>query len=103
MSFLSRQFQRLPESSRSILLTGFYGLIGGLGAVVFELGINGIYLTTFVALSHRALAVFLVGTFAVVVLCSLGGGFLMARVDQSAAGSGIPQLKLRFLAGFRVR
>ncbi|MGH8165067.1 MAG: chloride channel protein, partial [Rhodanobacteraceae bacterium] len=100
MSLLARQFQRLPESSRSILLTGIYGLAGGLAAVIFELGINWIYLATFVTLSHRTVAVFLGGTFAVVIGCSLGGGFLMDRVDQSAAGSGIPQLKAAFWQDF---
>jgi CIC family chloride channel protein len=100
VSLLARQFQRLPESSRSILLTGIYGLAGGLAAVIFELGINWIYLATFVTLSHRTAAVFLCGTFAVVIGCSLGGGFLMDRVDQSAAGSGIPQLKAAFWQDF---
>ncbi len=100
MSFVARQFQRLPESSRSILLTAIYGLAGGLAAVLFELGINWVYLSTFVALSHRSLTVFLLGSLAVVVVCSLGGGFLMFRVDQSAAGSGIPQLKFAFWQDF---
>ena len=100
MSLLARQFQRLPESSRSILLTGIYGLAGGLAAVSSSSGINWIYLSTFVALSHRTLRVFLFGTFAVVVACSLGGGWLMFRVDQSAAGSGIPQLKFAFWQDF---
>ena len=67
---------------------------------LFELGINWIYLSTFVALSHRTLGVFLLGSFPVVVVCSLGGGWLMARVDQSAAGSGIPQLKFAFWQDF---
>ncbi|HSU85843.1 MAG TPA: hypothetical protein VLI42_03845, partial [Chthoniobacterales bacterium] len=74
MSSLARQFQRLPEGSRSILLTAIYGLAGGLAAVVFELGINWLYLSTFLALSHRPLIVFLCGSLAVIVLCSLGGG-----------------------------
>ncbi|MEO8045585.1 MAG: chloride channel protein [Spartobacteria bacterium] len=100
MSLLSRQFQRLPESSRSILLTSIYGLAGGLAAVFFELGINWLYLSTFVALSHRTLTVFLLGTLAVVVVCSLGGGWLMFRVDPNAAGSGIPQLKFAFWQDF---
>ncbi len=102
MSILARQFQRLPESSRSILLTGIYGLAGGLAAVSFELGINWLYLSTFVALSHRTLTVFLLGSLAVVVVCSLGGGWLMARVDPGAAGSGIPQLKYAFWQDFGV-
>ncbi|MGI8432806.1 MAG: chloride channel protein, partial [Chthoniobacterales bacterium] len=100
MSLLSRQFQRLPESSRSLLLTSIYGLVGGLAAVLFELGINWVYLSTFVALSHHTVTVFLLGTLAVIVFCSLGGGFLMHRVDQSAAGSGIPQLKFAFWQDF---
>jgi chloride channel protein, CIC family len=100
VSFLTRQFHRLPESSRSIFLTGIYGLVGGLAAVLFELGINWIYLSTFVALSHRHLTVFLFGSFTVVVACSLGGGWLMFCVDQSAAGSGIPQLKFAFWEDF---
>ena len=100
MSFFARQFQRLPEGSRSIFLTAIYGLLGGLAAVLFELGINWVYLSTFVALSHRTLTVFLIGSFAVVVGCSLGGGWLMSRVDPGAAGSGIPQLKFAFWQDF---
>jgi len=100
VSLLARQFQLIPESSRSILLTGIYGLAGGLAAVLFELGINGVYLATFVALSHRTLTVFLLGSFTVVVACSLGGGWLMFRVDPTAAGSGIPQLKFAFWQDF---
>ena len=102
MSLFARQFQRLPEGSRSIFLTAIYGLAGGLAAVLFELGINWIYLSTFVALSHRTLIVFLLGSLGVIVLCSLGGGFLMFRVDQEAAGSGIPQLKFAFWQDFGV-
>jgi len=100
VSLVARQFQRLPESSRSILLTGIYGLLGGLAAVAFELGINWVYLSTFVALSHRTLVVFLLGSLAVVVGCSLGGGWLMSRVEPGAAGSGIPQLKFAFWQDF---
>ena len=100
MSLLARQFQRLPEASRSIVATSIYGLAGGLAAVGFSLGINWVYLETFVALSHKSLAIFLIGTFVVVVGCSLGGGYLMQRVDQSAAGSGIPQLKFAFWQDF---
>lgn len=70
MSFVARQFQRLPESSRSILLTAIDGLVGGLAAVGFELGINWVYL----ALFHTTLTGFLLGRLAVVVACSLGGG-----------------------------
>ena len=43
---------------------------------------------------------FLLGSLAVIVACSLGGGWLMFRVDQSAAGSGIPQLKFAFWQDF---
>ncbi|HEX4667259.1 MAG TPA: chloride channel protein [Chthoniobacterales bacterium] len=100
MSFFARQFQRLPESTRSFFLTSIYGLAGGLAAVLFELGINWVYVSTFVVLSHRTTTVFLLGSLAVVVVCSLGGGFLMFRVDQSAAGSGIPQLKFAFWQDF---
>lgn len=100
MSLFTRQFQRLPESSRSILLTAIYGLVGGLAAVLFEIGINWIYLSTFVAFSQRTFPVFLFGSLAVIVLCSLGGGWLMATVDPSAAGSGIPQLKFAYWQDF---
>lgn len=100
MLSVRQYFQRLPESSRFIILTIVYGLAGGLAAVAFELGINWIYVSTFVALSRHTLSVFLCGTFVVVVVCSLGGGFLLDRVDPSAAGSGIPQLKFAFWQDF---
>ncbi len=100
MVALARQLQRLPESTRSILLTAIYGLVGGLAAVGFEIGINLIYANTFVRLSAYSPATFVIGSFVIVVGCSVAGAWLLTRFCREAAGSGIPQLKFAFWQDF---
>ena len=97
---LTTLLEKLPAKARPVLLTTLYGFCAGLSAVVFEIGINFFFARTFVAFSHQSHAVFLGGTFAVIVLTSLAAGFLLSRFCPEAAGSGIPQLKLAFWKDF---
>ena len=92
--------QRLPGRSRPIFLTCVYGLAAGLAAVAFQVTMNALYRLTFVQLSHRSAAAFLVGSLVVIVTTSLIVGYLLNKFAPTASGSGIPQLKLAFWKEF---
>src|SRR5262249_22211766 len=94
--------QKLPGQSRPVILTCAYGLAAGLAAVVFQLAMNWLYRLSLVQLSHQNRTVFLVGSFAVIVITSLLVGFLLNHFCREASGSGIPQLKLAFWKDFGV-
>jgi CIC family chloride channel protein len=69
-------------------------------AVAFQQTLNFFYNHTFIPLSHQSHAIFLAGSFVLVVGTELVVGFLLARFCRDAAGSGIPQLKLAFWKDF---
>lgn len=93
---------RLPQNTRSLVLTCVYGLAGGLIAVAFQSGINFVYQHGIVALSGCSAVVFLSGTLAVILATSLVAGWLLNSFCPQAAGSGIPQVKLAFWKDFGV-
>ncbi len=95
-----QRLQRLPARGRTVLLACAYGVAGGVAAVAFLLGINFIYKLGLVQLSHQSTAVFLTGSFGLVVGSSLMVGWLLNSFCKEAAGSGIPQLKLAFWKDF---
>lgn len=97
---IARFAQRLPGQGRPIFLTCIYGLVAGLGAVAFQLSVTAMYQGTLVPLSRQSTAMFLAGSFIVVMGSSLLVGFLLTRFCAEAAGSGIPQLKLAFWKDF---
>ncbi len=92
--------QKLPGQSRPWVLTCAYGLSAGLAAVTFQVAMNGLYRCSLVNLSHQSRAVFLAGSFAVIVTTSLLVGWLLNSFCREASGSGIPQLKLAFWKDF---
>ena len=63
---------------------------------------NALYHATYGRLAKQSEPVFLVGTFALIVLSSLLVGFLLTTFCPQASGSGIPQLKLAFWKDFGV-
>jgi CIC family chloride channel protein len=93
-------FQRLPRQTRAIVQTCLYGLAAGAAVVALQSGMNGLYRLGLVALSHRSLAAFLVGSLAIITVSSLLAGWLLHSFCPEAAGSGIPQLKLAFWQDF---
>jgi CIC family chloride channel protein len=97
---LLERFQHLPRRTRVILLTCFYGAAAGLATVGFQLGITAVYRYGLVALSRQSPAIFLAGSFAVIVGASLLVGWLLNSFCPEAAGSGIPQLKAAFWKDF---
>ena len=100
MQFLIRFLQKLPRQPRAVWETCLYGLAAGGATVAFQLGINWFYQLGLVRLSHQSLTTFLIGSFAVIVGCSLLAGWLLNSFCREAAGSGIPQLKLAFWKEF---
>lgn len=100
MLSIVRFLRKLPRQTRAIVQTSAYGLGGGTAAVAFLLGMNWFYRLGFVALSHRSMADFLIGSLAIIVVSSLLVGWLLTAFCPEAAGSGIPQLKLAFWKDF---
>jgi CIC family chloride channel protein len=74
----------------------------GVAAVAFQAAINGLYRISLVNLSHQNRAVFLIGSFVVIVTSSLLVGYLLNCFCREASGSGIPQLKVAFWKDFGV-
>jgi len=100
MQFLIRFLQKLPRQPRAVWETCLYGLAAGGATVTFQLGMNWLYQLGLVQLSRQSLTTFLIGSFAVIVGCSLLVGWLLNSFCREAAGSGIPQLKLAFWKEF---
>ncbi len=97
---LARLAEKLPSRGRPIVLTCVYGLVAGLAAVAFQVGMNTLYRAGIVRLSHGSTTVFLVGSLVVIVATSLAVGWLLSRYAPGASGSGIPQLKAAFWKDF---
>ena len=73
-----------------------YGLAASLVAVAFQVAINKIYWVSFIYPLSVAPRLFPWISLAVISSVSLVSGWLLTRFCPSAAGSGIPQLKLAF-------
>ncbi len=99
MKSLAAEFHRVHDRARPILGTFLYGLVASLAAVAFQLAINWVYVLCFKNPAAIGGWHFLWITFLVVVASSLAVGALL-RIAPSAAGSGIPQVKLAFWKEF---
>lgn len=93
---------KLPKTTRGILQTCLYGVIGGLVVVAFQLLINVLYNATFVRLAAQSHLTFVLGSFAVMVGTAIIAGVLLNVFCPEAAGSGIPQAKVAFWKDFGV-
>jgi len=100
LSLIRQKLRRLPQRTRSILATCVYGLAAGGAAVAFQLSINFVFKATYGTLAQQSKALFLGGSFVVIMGSSLIVGFLLNLFCREAAGSGIPQLKLAFWKDF---
>lgn len=100
VNFVAEYLGRVPKRFRVVLQTCIYGLVAGLAAVAFHLGIYWFYRLTFVELAQRSKGEFLLGSLAVILSTSLLTGWLLNRFCREAAGSGIPQVKLAFWKEF---
>lgn len=99
---LASYLQKIPRQPRGILQTIAYGLLGGGGAIAFQLSMNAVYHQTYGRFAHQSHGTFLGASFVLIVLTSLMVGFLLNAFCPAASGSGIPQLKLAFWKDFGV-
>jgi CIC family chloride channel protein len=98
-SVLSRAasfFRRLPDTTRTILVTVILSLAAAISAVAFLFLTNTLFNATFGWFSRQNPVVFLVASFAMIMSTSLAVGVLLTRLSPEAAGSGIPQLKAAY-------
>ena len=100
LAIWQQRLQRLPARGRTVLVSCAYGLVAGVAAVAFQLGINWIYRLGLVQLSHQTKLIFLFGSLGLLTGSSLLVGGLLNSFCKEAAGSGIPQLKLAFWKDF---
>jgi chloride channel protein, CIC family len=99
MKSLASEFHRVHDRARPILGTLLYGLVASLAAVAFQLAINWLYVLWFKNPAATGGWHFAWISFAVMMASSLAVGALL-RIAPSAAGSGIPQVKLAFWKEF---
>jgi len=97
---LQAVLRKLPARWRAVLTTCIYGLGAGVAAVAFQLGMNWVYQSGLLRLSHQSMGMFAIGSFVLIIGSSLIVGWLLNSFCREAAGSGIPQLKLVFWKDF---
>ena len=97
---LRSAFSKLPPRPRLYAATAIYGVAGGGIAVAFHECIHQLYGRTFETWSVQAPESFAWRTLALMLIASLASGVLLHFAGPSAAGSGIPQLKLAFWKDF---
>ena len=100
MASIAAQFHRFHDKARPVIGTCIYGLAASAAAVAFQLSINWIYDRCFKIPAGGGMARFIAITFLVVVVTSLIVGWLLNSYCPEAAGSGIPQVKLRYWKEF---
>ena len=97
---LAQFLGRVPNPTRGILLTCFYGLGAGLVTVAFQLAIHGVYDVGLARWAEMSFPRFAALSLAVILVTSGISGWLLTRYCPEAAGSGIPQLKAAFWKDF---
>jgi CIC family chloride channel protein len=100
LNLIRSYLRRLPQRTRSIIATCVFGLAAGGAAVAFQRSISILFAAAYGSLARQSTAVFLCGSFAVIMGSSLIVGFLLNSFCSQASGSGIPQLKLAFWKDF---
>jgi CIC family chloride channel protein len=99
MESLAAVFQRVHGKARPLLGTFLYGLVASLAAVAFQSAISWLYAFFFQRPAAIGGGHFLVISFATLLVSSLVVGVAM-HIAPSAAGSGIPEVKLNFWKEF---
>lgn len=91
---------KLPPRPRLYVATAIYGVAGGGIAVAFHQCIHLLYGRTFETWAVQSPDTFAWRTLALMLAASLASGLLLHFAGPSAAGSGIPQLKLAYWKEF---
>ncbi len=94
------EFHRIHDKARPVIGTCLYGLVASLAAVGFQLAVNWLYERCYKVPAAGDFWRFVGLTLAVIVVTSLIAGWLLNSFAPDAAGSGIPQVKLRYWKEF---
>src|SRR5215470_13428798 len=97
---ISAEFHRIHDKARPVIGTIVYGLVASLAAVAFQLALNWLYVRCYRVPAAGNFSRFALLSLGVIVVASLIAGWLMFAFCPEAAGSGIPQVKLRFWKEF---
>ena len=97
---VAAEFHRFNDRVRPVLATCVYGLAASIAAVGFQLAINWLYGHTYEAAAAHSPRTLLWVSFVTIVSASLIVGWLLNSLAPTAAGSGIPQVKLNFWKEF---
>jgi CIC family chloride channel protein len=89
-------FRRLPDNTRTILVTSILSLAAAGLAVAFLFLTNTLFSATYGWFARQSKVFFLVASFITITTTSLVVGLLLNRLSPDAAGSGIPQLKAAY-------
>ncbi|MEP6956994.1 MAG: chloride channel protein, partial [Chthoniobacterales bacterium] len=100
MASISAEFHRIHDKARPVIGTCLYGLVASLAAVAFQLAVHWLYERCYKVPAAGDFWRFVWLTLAVIVLTSLVAGWLLHALAPEAAGSGIPQVKLRYWKEF---
>jgi chloride channel protein, CIC family len=97
---ISADFHRIHGKARPVIGTIIYGLVASLAAVAFQLALNWLYARCYRMPATGKFWHFAFFSLGVIVVASLIAGWLVFAFCPEAAGSGIPQVKLRFWKEF---
>jgi CIC family chloride channel protein len=100
MPSIAEEFHRIHDKARPVTGTVVYGLVASLAAVAFQLALNWLYTRCYTQPAAGNFWRFASLSFGVIVVSSLVAGWLLFAFCPEAAGSGIPQVKLRFWKEF---
>ena len=89
-------FNEISQNLRLALTTIIFALASGLISVSFMLMVNFIFARTILSFSQHSMIYFLLSSLAAVLVTSLLSGLLVNFFSPSAAGSGIPQVKVAY-------
>jgi chloride channel protein, CIC family len=99
-TLLVRFKSALPLDLRTYYHPFIYGLVGGLSAVAFQVGVQLLFQWLWVEPSQRFGVGFVPISLLVILSTSIAAGFILIYVSKEAAGSGIPQAKAAFWRDF---
>ncbi len=89
-------FKEISQNLLLALTTIIFALASGLISVSFMLMVNFIFARTILSFSQHSMIYFLLSSLAAVLVTSLLSGLLVNFFSPSAAGSGIPQVKVAY-------
>ena len=100
MARILAEFHRLHGKARTVMETIVYGLVASVAAVAFQMVVNWVYARCYTVPAAGNFWNFALLSLCVIVVASLMAGWMMFSFCPDAAGSGIPQVKLRFWKEF---